>query len=83
MLADWSGTPPWCDRPAVRATVQQALATLFSNVQRHAESGRALEAFPGTAPGLPGAAPPRVLPLGDTLSAIVATLPDDGDSSQP
>ena len=44
---------------------------------RGAPLRRPLEAFPGTAPGLPGAAPPRVLPLGGSLSAVVATLPDD------
>lgn len=31
----------------------------------------------GAVAGLPGAAPPRVLPLGGGLAAIVATLPDD------
>lgn len=41
------------------------------------QSDRPLEAFPGTATGLPGAAPPRVLPLAGPLTAIVATLPDD------
>ena len=31
----------------------------------------------GAVAGLPGAAPPRALPIGGGLSAIVATLPDD------
>ena len=41
------------------------------------QSDRAPGAFPGTVPGLPGAAPPRVLPLAGGLAAVVATLPDD------
>ncbi len=41
LLVEWGNTPPWNARPVVRATTQLVLATLLTNAQRHADSGRA------------------------------------------
>jgi DNA-binding NarL/FixJ family response regulator len=40
-LNDWRDTPPWRDRPAVRAETSLTLASLLSHTGRHVESAHA------------------------------------------
>jgi DNA-binding NarL/FixJ family response regulator len=43
-LEDWRATPPWRERPAVRAEASLTLAALLSHTARHVESAQARRA---------------------------------------